>query len=362
MRRLIAFVLLALSWTAIAFAQVTSPQAGPTPSPAMAAPPEPQPPAKPPGPHEVIIGAYVNDIQNVSLAQHAYLIDLYVWFRWTDPDYDPSKSVEFMNLAGAWDHEDSWAFETPERQPDGSLYNVLHHQSLFSNKFPLGAYPFDKQKLVVTIEDTVNAVDAMRFKLDDRAVSRNPEITLPGYELQPVQITLRDKPYPTNFGELTQPKPQAYSHVEIHIPVVRPLSSGLLKVLAPILLIILTATAALILDPGQLDARIGLGITALLTLVALQFTLLSGLPEVAYLTLLDQIFLASYGYILAVIALVVRGSLAHTEGKVREARGWGGVILIMLIYFGGVGGLVYLNAIAQPDKPTQAIASYTETP
>jgi hypothetical protein len=367
MKRWILCLLAALCCATAVYAQVTSPTPAPTPAPSQTAFPEAlaTPPAGAPAssaPNEVVIGAYINDIQNISLSQHAYLIDLYVWFRWTDPDYDPSKSVEFMNLSGAWDHQDSWAFETPERQPDGSLYNVLHHQSMFSNKFPLGAYPFDRQMLVVQIEDTLNASDAMVFKLDTTPVEKNPEIKLPGYELQPVRIIVRDKPYPTNFGELLLPEPQAYSHVDILIPVVRPLASGLLKVLAPILLIILTATAALLLDPEQLDARIGLGITALLTLVALQFTLLSGLPEVAYLTLLDQIFLASYGYILAVIGLVVRGSLVHREEGVAraKARGWIGAVFIMLIYFAGVGGLIYLNALAKGEPEPTVGQSYTE--
>jgi hypothetical protein len=356
MRRLIACLLLAFCWTSAAHAQ--KPVATPS------APVETPAPATPSGPQDVVIGAYVNDIQSVTLAQHAYAVDLYVWFRWKDPNYDPTKSVEFMNLSNAWDHQDSWAFEKPEEQPDGSFYNVLHHQSMFSNKFPLGAYPFDKQTLVVALEDTVNADDAVHFKLDDKPVSMNPEVKLPGYELQPVQIVLRDKPYPTTFGELTIAKPQAYSHVEIRIPVVRPLSSGLFKVLAPILLIILTATLALLLSPEYIEARVGLAITALLTLVALQFTLLSGLPEVAYLTLLDQIFLGSYGYILLVIAVVVGGSRtaegAGLTGLARMANGWGGAAVIVLLYSAGIGALIYLNTLAPQEAPPKASASYAE--
>jgi len=46
---------------------------------------------------EVIVGAYINDIQQLDFKINNYTIDLYVWFRWRSPDTDPSKSMEFMN-------------------------------------------------------------------------------------------------------------------------------------------------------------------------------------------------------------------------------------------------------------------------
>jgi hypothetical protein len=50
-----------------------------------------------PGPAEVIVGAYVNDIQELDFKANNYTVDLYVWFRWKDKDIDPSKTMEFMN-------------------------------------------------------------------------------------------------------------------------------------------------------------------------------------------------------------------------------------------------------------------------
>jgi len=87
------------------------------------------------------------------------------------------------------------------------------------------------------------------------------------------------------------------------------------------LLIILCAAFALLLDPEHVEARIGLAITALLTLVAMQFTMLSGLPEVAYLTMLDQVYLVSYLYILVVIGLVVRGTRIDEQGAIQGGSG-----------------------------------------
>ena len=51
----------------------------------------------PRAPVKVVVGAYINDIQELDFKTNSYAIDLYVWFRWKAPDLDPSKTTEFMN-------------------------------------------------------------------------------------------------------------------------------------------------------------------------------------------------------------------------------------------------------------------------
>ncbi len=87
--RLAALLLLALVLPALALAQepASPPQEV---MEAIAGSPVPKP-------EQVIVGTYVNDIQQLDFKTNNYVIDLYVWFRWRSPDIDPSKSMEFMN-------------------------------------------------------------------------------------------------------------------------------------------------------------------------------------------------------------------------------------------------------------------------
>ena len=94
----------------------------------------------------------------------------------------------------------------------------------------------------------------------------------------------------------------------------------MVKTFLPILLIILCAILALLLDPTHVEARIGLSITALLTLVATQFTSASEMPEVAYLTMMDLVYIASYVLILSVIAIVVRASRLDDQGLIQGGK------------------------------------------
>ena len=46
----------------------------------------------------------INDIQQLDLQSHSYTVDMYMWFKWRDPEIDPSRSFEFLNAFELWGH------------------------------------------------------------------------------------------------------------------------------------------------------------------------------------------------------------------------------------------------------------------
>ncbi len=105
----------------------------------------------------------------------------------------------------------------------------------------------------------------------------------------------------------------------VGLPVTRPAGTYALKLLLPILLVALTAALALSVHPRYVEGRIGIGITALLTLVALQLTASSGLPDVNYLILLDKLYILSYAFVVLTMAVIVRNSWVDATGDVATA-------------------------------------------
>ena len=61
-----------------------------------------------------------------------------------------------------------------------------------------------------------------------------------------------------------------------------------------------------LLAPTYVDARVDVGITSLLTIVALQMTFNQDLPDVGYLMLMDKVYLSSYGFVIFGLGVVVR--------------------------------------------------------
>ena len=73
-----------------------------------------------PAPDIVRVGGLINDIQQLDLQSHSYNVDMYLWFKWKNPDIDPARSFEFLNAFEFWGH-----ILTYEQQPFGAARRVL---------------------------------------------------------------------------------------------------------------------------------------------------------------------------------------------------------------------------------------------
>ena len=330
----------ALAVTLLLGACLGLPQAGLAQAPAETAPPpvtEAIDTAASPGPAQVIVGAYVNDIQELDFKANNYTVDLYVWFRWKDKQIDPSKTMEFMNRYASDGNTRDLLYDEPKPMPDGSLYSIIRYQGHFSTKFRLDDYPFDTQSLVVMMEDTIAAADAQVYVPDENGgVTINPDITLPGFTVGKPVMRIASRPYPTNFGDLAEPEATEYSRLSLAIPVTRPRVAMSIKTFVPIGLIVVCAALVFFVRPRYVEGRIGLGITALLTLVALQLTSGSTLPDVDYLMMIDKLFLLAYLFIILSLARVVWTSWRGADAEAEAATSHGDhvwVASLLALYF-----------------------------
>jgi hypothetical protein len=273
---------------------------------------------KPAGPEQVRVGALINDIQQLDLQSHSYAVDIYIWFKWDDPTIDPSRTFEFLNPFELWGHIRKYAGVNPEVLPDGSLYQVVHVQGKFNTKLPLERYPFDTQNLLVTLEDKSKDESSLVYVPDTDPIALSEDITIPGWDIGEPTLKVISNQYPTNFGD-PRLDDATYSRVVVDLPVTRPAGTYSLKLLLPMLLVALTAALALSVHPRYVEGRIGIGITALLTLVALQLTSSSGLPDVNYLILLDKLYILSYAFVVLTMAVIVRNSWVDATGDISAA-------------------------------------------
>ena len=122
-----------------------------------------------------------------------------------------------------------------------------------------------------------------------------------------------------------------------------------IKTFLPVLLIVLSCTLVLFVRPSLVEGRIGLAITALLTLVALQLTATANMPEVDYLMLIDKAYLASYAFIIAILTRVVVTSWVgwsdtdEAEMRTKDRR-WALILLISYVLILGISAAATFEA------------------
>ncbi len=152
---------------------------------------------------------------------------------------------------------------------------------------------------------------------------------MPGFKIGKPELRIIERPYPTDFGNLSEPEATDYSRVILTIPVTRPIVAMSIKAFVPIGLIVVCAALVFFVRPRYVGYRL---VTALLTLVALQLTSGASLPDVDYLTMIGKIYLLAYLFIILALARVVmtswRGADADAEASIsRSDRIWVGVLL-----------------------------------
>lgn len=264
-------------------------------------------------PNTVTVGAFVNDIQALDLREHSYAMDLYIWFRWKGFDFDPTETIETVNPNELWGQVKEPQYETPVELPSGESYQVIRIQGRFSHKFFFDNYPYDRQILTAEFEDAVREINRLKFIVDQESMALHPKLVLPGFRIGRPQLIVEEFQYPTTFGDTRQQTPDRYSRMRIEIPIRRPLLTSSLKMLLPVLCVVLGASLMLRLKVTWVDARIGIGITALLTVVAIQLAANDTMPNVDYLVLMDKIHLAAYAYVLIGLGVVLT-TVRHVDG------------------------------------------------
>ena len=273
---------------------------------------------KEPGVREVVIGAYIENIQGIDLATNSFMADLYVWMRWQGADLAPYESLEVMNPYETWALDAKPLTVEPVPQPDGSLYYAIRYQGAFNTALKLEQFPFGEQDLNIQLEDQRSEAGQLAYVLDNNPIAIDPQVTVPGYVIGDPSITVSDIQYSSNFGDLTSRENDVYSRVTISVPVTHPFLATSIKVLLPILLVVATASLIFHVPPGLIEARIGLGITALLTLVAMQWSAMADLPDGGYLVMLDVLYIISFLFVLTTLVQTLATSWRARDGD--EAR------------------------------------------
>lgn len=293
-------------------------------------------------PQVVTVGLYLAYVPELDLKTNSYVADFYLWFIWKG-NIDPTQTFEFTNVIAPVElskvpaYTDGAGNPKPDIMPDGRSYQVYHVQGRFWHPFPTINFPFDEQDIVLSIEDSKHSADDLIYEIDRAGTTLSPTLTIPGWKLGKVVPMTTIKRFPTNFGYSTGSDTDQYSHVDFTVHVIRPRVGMFFKTVLPISLIMLITFGALFCKPEDIDARLCLTITALISAVALQYTTSTELPPVGYLLLIDKIFLLSFATILCTTFVSIFSNRLAAAGNHHGASRldrWG-LLLLPIGFFGG---------------------------
>ena len=176
----------------------------------------------------------------------------------------------------------------------------------FRAELDLRRFPFDRQTLAVRIQSFIWTDDQMIFVPDTTRIGFNPQSTFEGLSITRVTTEVAQR-------QLTGwTAAESYSELAVLIGVERRAAFYVWTVFTPVILIFLISCTVFIVPFQEFSNRIGISLAALLACVATQFAMSFNLPQIAYLTVIDWVFLVAYaGIALGVLVSTLQVTLLH---------------------------------------------------
>lgn len=240
------------------------------------------------GQQKVLISLSLADIEHIDTKSQTFDAEFYLWLKWKEGR--SGKNIEYMNATDFKNiFYDEWA---------DSLQRVSAKvRGTFKSRFDVGEYPFDKQILKIRISDYDWNFDSLTYEVETSKIGISKEIFNDEWEIKLIGATA-NKEYISEDN---------FSVFEFVIEIQRKSFSVFIKIIIPLFIIMAIAFLNLFVPKDQIESGIGLGISSLLSIIALHFSISSQLPEVNYATKVDILFIVSFFFNLLLIIWVVAG-------------------------------------------------------
>jgi hypothetical protein len=301
-RRAVLLVALAIAVAVVAmhrFGAAQPPRAPATASASASSHPPPAPAPVSTGAEAVTVGVYVNQIHELSLKENFFVVDAYVWFRWSNDEYKPYET--FSLIDGRIESKREVVRKT---LPDGTLYAYVRVVAKITSFWDISAFPLDNHGLTIVVEEEDSEDHVLFYRADRQNSGADPNIRLPGWQLDQATVVAGTGIYKSNFGDASLPtgNESRYSNVEFSLSFNRRGWTYFFKLFFGLWVAAAIAFLSFFIKPTNVDPRFGLGVGALFAAIASEYVVTSSLPDTNVITLADSLHLAAFAAIFLAVA------------------------------------------------------------
>lgn len=237
-------------------------------------------------PDTVSVGVYINSIHDIDFADKQYTINLWLWLKYKNPDFDFSKYLE-VPMAKTVDK----SFYTVDTLDDGRIYMLMKLQCVMKDSWKIQNFPFDRQKLRFTIENSQYDKGDLIFA-EDTVGNHYSKWTTSGWKViaDSFRISTGIKKYETAFGEPVLTKPVSeFSNFKVQIVIERDSWWLFMKLFIGMYISFLLAFLCFFIHRDSIDSRFSLSVGALFAAIGNKYVVDSSLPESTSFTLVDTL-------------------------------------------------------------------------
>ncbi|HEV3007027.1 MAG TPA: hypothetical protein VGX78_21330, partial [Pirellulales bacterium] len=267
-------------------------------------------------PIEVELSVELVEVSQIQDHEEKFEVEFFLFMSWIDPRlaFDPDRTGSRKQIVPA---DEIWTPE-PELiddldvnvqggkhahvQPDGTVLYRQYYRGTMSSDFDLHEFPFDRHRLELIVEATAGVFDDVRYVAGESGVrpvgeGESARVVPHGWNLRGLSSEATKNRYP-RLNE-------TYSRFMLSLDVERDPHYYWWSIVLPLLPIVVTSWSVFWMDPKEFSSQIGVGVTAMLTVVAYRITIDSSLPPLTYMTRMDYFLLVCQAFVFGSFLLSV---------------------------------------------------------
>ena len=261
-----------------------------------------------PDPMKIRMGLYAINNYNINLQSPSFESSGYWWLKWgddlqaylTENNLKIWKVLTPVNLINIPQYADSVFIPTgngkPTLMPDGSWYLTgAYSGEFFIDRSDFRRHPFTTLSLPIMIEADDVMLNSSKLEISPdtqgSGIGQFIDSNL-GWINQGWTLASYRHHYDSDFG--FGEGASDYSQLIFEVKYSTSSWLSFWKILVPLMIVVAMIAGATKLETAHYDVRLTLPVTVLLTLVFMQQTHDANLPQLPYLTFLDEVYVVSY--------------------------------------------------------------------
>ncbi|MEA3336373.1 MAG: ABC transporter substrate-binding protein [Chloroflexota bacterium] len=279
----------------------------------------------------VYSGMEINEISDVDLSDSSYLVDFYLWLRFTGDEQ--AADIVFSNAV-----QGGLTPGRPIRADvyDGVNYRLYRVKARFREPFDFRDYPFDQQNLTVRFQNETATRDQILYVVDKPTDSEDVEglavtVSVPdsfpaiaSWIVRGIVLFQDVVRTDSSFGDPRLGDEDVrveYSRFNADVRLQRDALGFLAKHLVPLLLLISLLYASLFVPFGTgLVIRVNLATISILTSAVLLGNISDRLPDIGYTVAIEYGFYFFFALALGAVVVAIIGNRWSVEGETTRIR------------------------------------------
>lgn len=248
-------------------------------------------------PDTVKVGIYITSIHNIDFKQKEFTATFWLWLRYDNPELDFINNLEVPNAKTV-----EKSFSTIDTTGH-KIYLQMKMQCVMKDTWKIDNFPFDEQKLRITLENSQFDESSLVFVPDTLGEHFDKRFTLRGWNIDSCILTTGPRKYETAFGSADAVKQETvYSAFRVRLSITRDAGGLFWKMFLGMYLAFLISFICFYIHSDSMDSRFGLSVGALFAVVGNKYIIDSSLPDSSSFTLVDALHALTLLYILLVVA------------------------------------------------------------